>query len=179
MHYTLNAVDRHHQVNLTESAPVSLFPKRCVCGKPAFAKQLAQYGVCIACQLAARVASLEPEDLDILRFMLGVKQSPRATWGNRNTYLCNRRDQPSMARLLTAGFVESAAANVEPVQHGHASVGQREDDRGNRVVVAGEIERGQGAYGGRSGGRVARGAAASLDGGSAGDSPVARSASAK
>ena len=120
MHYTLNAVDRHHQVNLTESAPVSLFPKRCVCGKPAFAKQLAQYGVCIACQLAARVASLQPEDLDILRFMLGVKQSPRANWGNRNTYLCNRRDQPSMARLVAAGFVR-AGERVLQLRYYHAT----------------------------------------------------------
>lgn len=55
-------------------------------GKPSCAKQLAQYGVCLACQLAARVASLEPEDLLNLKFMLGAKQSPRSQWGNRNVY---------------------------------------------------------------------------------------------
>ena len=120
MHYTLNQVDRHHQVNLTESAPVSLLPKRCVCGKPAFAKQLAQYGVCIACQLSARVASLKPEDHDILRFMLGVKQSPRSQWGNRNVYLCNRRDLPSMTRLVTAGFVR-AGLPILQLRYYHAT----------------------------------------------------------
>lgn len=120
MHYTLNAVDRHHQVNLTESAPVTLLPKRCVCGKPAFAKQLAQYGVCIACQLAARIASLQPEDLVNLKFMLGVKQSPRAQWGNRNVYLCNRRDLPSMTRLVTAGFVR-AGEQVLQLRYFHAT----------------------------------------------------------
>ncbi len=33
-------------------APV-LIPKRCACGKVAFAKQLTQYGKCVACVRAA------------------------------------------------------------------------------------------------------------------------------
>ena len=120
MMYDLARTERLHRAINAETTPVSLLPKRCVCGKPAFAKQRHQYGVCIACQLAARVASLEPEDHDILRFMLGVKQSPRSQWGNRNVYLCNRRDLPSMARLVTAGFVR-AGEQVLQLRYYHAT----------------------------------------------------------
>jgi hypothetical protein len=106
MHYTLNQVDRHHQVNINESAPPSLIPKRCACGKAATAKQLDQHGKCVACQLADRVATLQPEDLEILRHMLGATpHHPVARWGFRNEYLCNHRDRPSIMRLVAAGFV--------------------------------------------------------------------------
>ena len=120
MMYDLARTERIHRAINAETTPISLLKQKCVCGKPAHAKQLVQYGVCIACQLAARVASLQPEDFDILRFMLGVKQSPRATWGNRNTYLCNRRDQPSMARLVKAGFVR-AGGQVLQLRYYHAT----------------------------------------------------------
>lgn len=70
--------------------------------------------------IAARVASLEPEDHDILRFMLGVKQSPRSQWGNRNVYLCNRRDLSSMARLVAAGFVR-AGEPILQMRYYHAT----------------------------------------------------------
>ncbi|MBV6321933.1 hypothetical protein [Duganella violaceipulchra] len=106
MHYTLNEVDRHHQVNINESAPPVLIPKRCVCGKAATAKQLDQHSKCVACQLADRVATLQPEDLAILRHMVGATDHhPRSRWGFRNEYLCNHRDKPSMGRLMLAGFV--------------------------------------------------------------------------
>lgn len=120
MMYDLARTERLHRAIGTETAPVTLQPKRCVCGKLAFAKQLVQYGVCIACQLAARVASLQPDDLVNLKFMLGVKQSPRAQWGNRNVYLCNRRDLPSMTRLVTAGFVR-AGGTVLQMRYYHAT----------------------------------------------------------
>lgn len=112
--------ERLHRAIREESAPPTLVKQKCPCGKPAHAKQLVQYGVCIACQWDARVASLEPEDHDILRFMLGVKQSPRSQWGNRNVYLCNRRDLPSMTRLVTAGFVR-AGEQVLQLRYYHAT----------------------------------------------------------
>ena len=76
----LSHTERLHRAIHPETTTGAMLPKRCACGKPAHAKQLAQYGVCIACQWDARVASLEPEDHGILRFMLGVKQSPRSQW---------------------------------------------------------------------------------------------------
>jgi hypothetical protein len=44
MHYDLNQLDRHHQVNINASAPPVLIPKRCAGGNRDFAKQLAQHG---------------------------------------------------------------------------------------------------------------------------------------
>jgi hypothetical protein len=52
--------------------------------------------------------------------MLGVKQAPRSTWGNRNVYLCNRRDRPSMERLVTAGFVR-AGEQILQLRYFHAT----------------------------------------------------------
>jgi hypothetical protein len=121
MYYTLNQVDRHHQVNINASAPPVLIPKRCECGKAAFAKQLAQHGKCVACQLADRVATLQPEDLEILRHMLGATpHHPVARWGFRNEYLVNRRDRPSMERLWAAGFVRPGRALLQ-LQYFHAT----------------------------------------------------------
>jgi len=106
MHYHLNQVDRHHQVNLNESAPPVLIPKRCACGNRAFAKQLEQHGKCVACQFAERAATLQPEDLEILRHMLGATpHHARVHWGFRNEYLANHRDRPALERLLKAGFI--------------------------------------------------------------------------
>lgn len=120
MMHDLSRTERLHRAISAEKTTGALIPKRCTCGRTAPAKQLAQHGKCVACLLAARVATLEPEDLDILRFMLGVKQSPRAHWGNRNTYLCNRRDQPSMERLLAAGFVR-AGEQILQLRYYHAT----------------------------------------------------------
>lgn len=120
MMYDLSRTERIHRAINAETTPISLLKQKCVCGKPAHAKQLVQYGVCVACQLAARVASLQPEDLINLKFMLGVKQAPRSTWGNRNVYLCNRRDLPSMTRLVTAGFVR-AGGTVLQMRYFHAT----------------------------------------------------------
>jgi hypothetical protein len=121
MHYDLNQVDRHHQVNITESAPPVLIPKRCACGKTAFAKQLEQHGKCVACQFAERAATLQPEDLDVLRHMLGATpHHPRLHWGCRNEYLVNRRDLPSMERLVAAGFVRAGQPLLQ-LQYFHAT----------------------------------------------------------
>lgn len=120
MMYDLSRTERLHRAINAETTTGALLKKRCACGKSAHAKQLVQYGVCIACQLAARVASLEPEDLVNLKFMLGAKQSPRAQWGNRNVYLCNRRDRPSMDRLVTAGFVR-AGEQILQLRYFHAT----------------------------------------------------------
>jgi hypothetical protein len=87
MIYDLSRTERQHRAINAETMPVSLLPKRCVCSKPAFAKQLAQYGVCIACQLAARIASLEPEGLVNLKFML-AGSSHRARSGATATSTC-------------------------------------------------------------------------------------------
>lgn len=122
MHYDLNQADRHHQVNLTESAPPVLIPKRCACGKSAFAKQLAQHGKCEACQFAERAATLQPEDLEILRHMLGATpHHARVRWGFRNEYLMNRRDIPSVARLLSAGFVRAGKPLLKHLLYLHAT----------------------------------------------------------
>lgn len=120
MMYDLSRTERLHRAINAETTPVSLLKQKCACGKVAHAKQLVQYGVCIACQLAARVASLQPEDHDILRFMLGVKQSPRSQWGNRNVYLARSSELPSMNRLLTAGFVRAGEKILE-VHYYHAT----------------------------------------------------------
>lgn len=46
--------ERHHLANQT--APVySLIRKCCACGKASTARQLAQYGCCIACRKAVRL----------------------------------------------------------------------------------------------------------------------------
>lgn len=121
MHYDLNQVDRHHQVNLNESAPPVLIPKRCACGKAVTAKQLNQHGKCVACQFDERAATLQPEDLEILRHMLGATpHNARVHWGFRNEYLVNRRDLPSMERLLLAGFVRFGAKLLQ-LQYFHAT----------------------------------------------------------
>ena len=41
------------------SPPIVLRPKRCACGRQAYAKQLKQYGKCIACVRAAIAAPAE------------------------------------------------------------------------------------------------------------------------
>lgn len=121
MHYTLNQVDRHHQVNINESAPPVLIPKRCACGKAAKAKQLDQHGKCVACQLADRVATLQPEDLGILQHMLGATpHHPVARWGFRNEYLANRRDVDALQRLVAAGFARAGEPLLQ-LQYFHAT----------------------------------------------------------
>ena len=111
MMYDLSRAERHHQTILTETPPVSLVAKRCACGKAAFARQLAQHGKCVACQLADRVATLEPGDIDILRFMLGATpHHAQSKWGFRNEYHCYRRDIESTQRLIRAGFIECAGS---------------------------------------------------------------------
>jgi hypothetical protein len=121
MHYDLNQVDRHHHVNLSESAPPVLIPKRCACGKTAFAKQLDQHGKCVGCQFDERAATLQPEDLEVLCHMLGATHHrPRVRWCLRNEYLANRRDLPSMTRLIAAGFVRAGGALLQ-LQYFHAT----------------------------------------------------------
>lgn len=106
MHYDMNQVDRHHQVNLHESAPPVLIPKRCACGNRAFAKQLDQHGKCVGCQFDERATTLQPEHLDVLLHVLGgTVHHAKLHWGFRNAYLVNHRDRPSIARLMATGFV--------------------------------------------------------------------------
>ncbi|RFP32438.1 hypothetical protein [Duganella sp. BJB476] len=108
MHYTLNQVDRHHQVNINASAPPVLIPKRCACGNRAFAKQLAQHGKCVACQLADRVATLHEGDIEKLKHALGAtSHRPQSKWGFRNYYCAGRGGaaEEAMRRLVAAGFM--------------------------------------------------------------------------
>lgn len=52
MMYDLARVERQHQAN--KKGPVfSLIRKRCACGKVSTARQLRQYGRCIACVRSA------------------------------------------------------------------------------------------------------------------------------
>lgn len=121
MHYTLNQVDRHHQVILNESAPPALIPKRCACGKAAPAKQLVQHQHCVACLFAARVATLQNDDLEVLHHMLGAtSHHPQSHWGFRNQYLANRRDLAALDRLVAAGFVHAGAALLD-LRYFHAT----------------------------------------------------------
>lgn len=57
MMHDLSFVERHHRAVCRESAPVSLIPKRCACGKACSAKQLVQYGCCVACVRANKAAT--------------------------------------------------------------------------------------------------------------------------
>lgn len=112
---------RKHLVIAQESAAPTLNAKRCACGKAAFARQLIQHGKCISCQLADRVATLDPEDLDILRFMVGATaHHPRVNWGFRNQYLANRRDLAALDRLIAAGFA-TAGAQLLQLRYFHAT----------------------------------------------------------
>jgi hypothetical protein len=106
MHYDLNRVDRHHQVNLREAALPSLIPKRCACSKRTTAKQLAQHGKCAACALAAVRAAILPSDFAKLQHMLGaVKQYPKSKWGWRNYFAAGSGQQhEAMLRLVAAGL---------------------------------------------------------------------------
>ena len=114
MIYDLSREERRHLAINRETTTGALIPKRCACRKAAPAKQLAQHGKCVACQLAARVATLQPEDLEILRHMLGATpHHPVARWGFRNEYLVNHRDRPSMQRLMAAGFVRVGSSLLD------------------------------------------------------------------
>lgn len=105
MMYDLSHTERHHRANNVETAPISLIAKRCACGKAAFARQLAQHGKCVACQLADRVAMLAPGDIDKLKHALGaVSNQPKRDWGFRNYYNACSED-PAMLRLVAAGFM--------------------------------------------------------------------------
>ena len=106
----LSKTTRQHLAN--QKAPeFSLIPQRCACTKAAPAKQLAQHGKCVACLFAARVATLQDEDLDVLHHMLGATlHHPKAHWGFRNQYLANRRDLAALDRLVAGGFVRAGAA---------------------------------------------------------------------
>ena len=100
--------ERLHRAISEESAPVKLMSKRCACGKAAPAKQLAQYGVCVACQLDARIASLQPGDIEKLRHALGAStQRPKSGWGFRNYYCAalGGANDAAMRRMVVAGFM--------------------------------------------------------------------------
>jgi hypothetical protein len=128
MMYDLSRTERQHRAINAETTTGALIPKRCACGKAATAKQLDQHGKCVACLLADRVATLQPEDLEILRHMVGATpHHPVARWGFRNEYLVNHRDRPSMARLMAAGFVRVGSSLLH-MHYFHAT------DAGCRLV---------------------------------------------
>jgi hypothetical protein len=121
MMYDLSRTERQHRAINKETTTGALIPKRCACGKSATAKQLAQHGKCVACQEVDRAAALLPEDIEILRHMLGATpHHPRLRWGFRNEYLVNRRDLPSMERLLAAGFVHAGGTLLQ-LKYFHAT----------------------------------------------------------
>ncbi|TFW15941.1 hypothetical protein [Duganella callida] len=121
MIYDLSRAERQHRAISNEKPAPNLVPKRCTCGKAAPAKVLVQHGKCHACQLADRVATLEPGDADLLLFMLGATPHwPRVRWGYRNHYLVNRRDRAAMERLVAAGFARAGAVLLQ-LQYFHAT----------------------------------------------------------
>lgn len=112
---------REHLVIAQESAAPTLIAKRCACGKRALARQLAQHGKCVACQLADRVATLAPGDLEILRFMLGAtSHHAQSRWGFRNHYLANHQDLAAIDRLIAADFVTGAVTLLK-LRYFHAT----------------------------------------------------------
>ncbi|TYQ19886.1 UNVERIFIED_ORG: hypothetical protein JN05_01254 [Zoogloea ramigera] len=121
MIYDLSREERRHRAIANEKPAPVLKAQRCACGKASPAKQLAQHGKCVACLFAARVATLQDNDLDILHHMLGATlHHPKAHWGFRNQYLANRRDLAALARLVAGGFVRAGAALLD-LRYFHAT----------------------------------------------------------
>lgn len=118
MIYDLARVERFHRAINKESAPPSLIPKRCACGKSITARQLNQYGKCEHCRLTT---GLLDGDMEKLRHMLGATPRHASTkWGFRNHYLCGVQDRDAMERLVVAGL----AIRGEPLlssQYYHAT----------------------------------------------------------
>ncbi len=107
-------IPRHHLAN--QAAPAySLIRKVCVCGKASTAKQLAQYGKCAACALAAVRAAIMPGDLAKLQHMLGAVQGkPRNRWGYRNYFAAGSGQQhDAMQRLVSTGLATAGRAANE------------------------------------------------------------------
>lgn len=118
MFYDLARAERQHHAINNESAPPSLIPKRCPCGKPITARQLKQHGKCEHCRLTAGLAK---GDLNKLRHMLGAtKHHPKTKWGFRNHYLCNVQDREAMERLVAAGLAR-AGEQLLRTQYYHAT----------------------------------------------------------
>ena len=110
MIYDLSREERRHRAIANEKPAPVLKAQRCACGKAAPAKQLVQHQHCVACLFAARVATLQVDDLDILHHMLGAtSHRPQSHWGCRNEYVANRKDLPALDRLVAAGFVRAGA----------------------------------------------------------------------
>lgn len=121
MIYDLSREERRHRAIAKEKPAPVLKAQRCACTKAAPAKQLAQHGKCVACLFAARVATLQDDDLDVLHHMLGATlHHPKAHWGFRNQYLANRRDLAALDRLVVAGFVRAGSALLD-LRYFHAT----------------------------------------------------------
>ena len=119
MIYDLARPERQHRAINTESAPPSLIPKRCSCGKSITARQLSQHGKCEHCRLTAGLAE---GDLDKLRHMLGATSHDAKTkWGFRNHYCCGKQDRDAMERLVAAGLAERGAVQLTS-QYYHATM---------------------------------------------------------
>jgi len=117
MIYDLARAERQHRAINNESAPPSLIPKRCPCGKAVKARQLVQHGKCEHCRLTS---SLEEGDLDKLRHMLGAAGNSAVKPGFRNHYLCGVQDRAAMERLVGAGLAVRGEALLR-AQYYHAT----------------------------------------------------------
>jgi hypothetical protein len=107
-------ITRHHMAN--QAAPdYSLARKVCACGKASTAKQLAQYGKCAACALAAVRDAIMPGDFAKLQHMLGAVQGkPKNRWGYRNYFAAGSgRQHEAMQRLVNAGLATAGRAANE------------------------------------------------------------------
>jgi hypothetical protein len=116
MMYDLSRTERQYRAINAETTIGALIAKRCACGKAAPAKQLGQHGKCVACQLAARVATLQAGDIDKLKHTVGaVQHRPKRTWGLRNYYCAGRggASEESMRRMVAAGFISAGYESDE------------------------------------------------------------------
>jgi hypothetical protein len=121
MFYDLSREERRHRAIANEKPGPVLKAQRCACGKAAPAKQLAQHQHCVACLFAARVATLQDDDLTILHHMLGATaHRPQSHWGCRNEYVANCQDLPALDRLVAAGFVRAGASLLD-MRYFHAT----------------------------------------------------------
>ncbi|KQQ40440.1 hypothetical protein ASF61_06715 [Duganella sp. Leaf126] len=121
MIYDLSREERRHRAIANEKPAPVLRPQRCACGKAAPAKQLVQHQHCVACLFAARVATLQDDDLDVLHHMLGATgHHPQSRWGFRNEYLANRRDLLALERLVAGGFVRAGTMLLD-LRYFHAT----------------------------------------------------------
>ena len=119
MVYDESRVERQHIAMQKESAPISLRPKECLCGRKITARQMVQHTKCATCVLTAGIT---PDDLLKLQHMLGAtEQHAKSRWGFRNHYCCGVQDRASMERLVAAGLARPGAALLQS-RYFHATI---------------------------------------------------------